>query len=212
MRVAGAQQVVLAVQLRVRGRRGGVEAQQPGWGKRAELRGVISTRPGLARFLRTTPTGLLRLDAAKVAADAKLDGKYLLRTSDPHLTAEDIALGYKQLLEVERGWRDMKQVLDLRPVFHRLEDRIRAHVLLCWLALLLVRIAETSTVATWPTIRATLERLHLITFTGPAGTFRQTTEPTKPQRDLFTALALEAPKKILEIAATDPGATDATVA
>jgi hypothetical protein len=72
------------------------------------------------------PTGLLRLDAAAVAADAKLDGKYLLRTSDPHLSTEDIALGYKQLLEVECGWRDMKQVLDLRPVFHRLEDRIRA--------------------------------------------------------------------------------------
>jgi hypothetical protein len=41
-----------------------------------------------------------------VAADAKLDGKYLLRTSDPHLSTEDIALSYKQLLEVERGWRD----------------------------------------------------------------------------------------------------------
>ena len=37
----------------------------------------------------------------------------------------------------------MKQVLDLRPVYHRLEDRIRAHVLLCWLALLLARIVET---------------------------------------------------------------------
>jgi hypothetical protein len=79
--------------------------------KRAELRGVISTRPGLHRFLRTTPTGLLRLDAAAVAANAKLDGNYLLRTSDPHLSTEDIALGYKQLLEVERGGRDMKQVL-----------------------------------------------------------------------------------------------------
>jgi hypothetical protein len=48
-----------------------------------------------------------------VTADAKLDGKYLLRTSDPHLSAEDIALGYKQLLEVERGWRDMWSVPDL---------------------------------------------------------------------------------------------------
>ena len=68
--------------------------------KRAELRGVISTKPGLARFLRVTPKGLLRVDAAAVAADAKLDGKYLLRTADPHLSAEDIALGYKQLLQV----------------------------------------------------------------------------------------------------------------
>ena len=104
---------------------------------------MISTKPGLNRFLRVTPGGLLRIDAAKITADAKLDGKYLLRTSDPHLSTEDIALGYKQLLEVERGWRDMKQVLDLRPVYHRLEDRIRAHVLLCWLALLLARIVET---------------------------------------------------------------------
>jgi transposase len=73
-----------------------------------------------------------------------------LRTSDPHLPTEDIALGYKQLLEVERGWRDMKQVLDLRPVYHRLEDRIPAHVLLCWLALLLARVVETRTNTTWP--------------------------------------------------------------
>jgi hypothetical protein len=106
----------------------------------------------------------------------------------------------------------MKSVLDLRPVHHRLEDRIRAHVLLCWLALLLVRVAETTTGATWPTIRATLQRLHLITFTGPAGTNRATTELTKPQRDLLTALAIDPPKKIIEITTEEPGPTDATVA
>jgi len=70
---------------------------------------VISTQPGPDRFLRTTPCGLPRLDAAKVAADAKLDGKYLLRTNDPRLSGEDIARGYKQLPEVERRWRDMKR-------------------------------------------------------------------------------------------------------
>ena len=112
--------------------------------KRAELRGVISTKPGLNRYLRVTPGGLLRIDAARAKAEENLDGKYLLRTSDPKMTAEDIALGYRQLLEVERGWRDMKQVIDLRPVYHRKEERIRAHVILCWLALLLARIAENA--------------------------------------------------------------------
>jgi len=180
--------------------------------KRAELRARIATTPALNRYLRVTEAGLLRIDRAAVKAEARLDGKYLLRSSDPTLSAEDIAIGYKQLLEVERGWRDMKSVLDLRPVYHRLEDRIRAHVLLCWLALLLVRVAETTTGATWPTIRPTLQRLHLVTFTGPAGTFRQTTELTKPQRDLYSALALEAPKKILEVTAAATGATDAPVA
>ena len=166
---------------------------------RAKLEGVLSTKPGLKRFLRVTPSGLLRVDKAKITAETNLDGKYLLRSSDPHLSSEDIALGFKQLLEVERGWRDMKQVLDLRPVFHRREDRIRAHVLLCWLALLLMRVAENTSGQTWNTIRAQAQRVHAVTFTGPAGTFRKTTALSKTQRDLFTALGVEPPKTILDI-------------
>ncbi len=168
--------------------------------KRAELRGVISTKPGLHRYLRVTPSGLLRIDKATVKAETNFDGKYLLRSSDPHLSAEDIALGYKQLLQVERGWRDLKQVIDLRPVYHRLEERIRAHVVLCWLALLLVRIVETTTGATWRSLTAELNRLQVITFTGPQGTFRQRTELTKPQRDIYATLQLDPPSKIIELA------------
>jgi Transposase DDE domain len=167
--------------------------------KRAELRGVISTRPGPNRYLRVTPGGLLRTDAAKAKAEENLDGKYLLRTSDPAMTAEDIALGYKQLLEVERGWRDMKQVIDLRPVYHRKEERIRAHVMLCWLALLLARIAENACGDTWPDLRRELDRIHVGTFTGPAGTFRQRTEITKPQRDILRALKIDAPPRIYQL-------------
>ncbi|MGD0936469.1 MAG: IS1634 family transposase [Streptosporangiaceae bacterium] len=171
--------------------------------KRAELRGKISMMPGLNRFLRVTPGGLLRIDKAKIKAEANLDGKYLLRSSDPTLTAGDIAAGYKQLLDIERGWRDMKQILDLRPVYHRLEERIRAHVLLCWLALLLIRIAETSTGQTWPAIRRELDRIHLGTFTGPAGTFRRRTELTKPARDLFAQLTITPPGQIHELTTPD---------
>jgi transposase len=167
--------------------------------KRAELRGRISTMPGLNRFLRTTPGGLLRIDKTKIAVEANLDGKYLLRCSDPHLSAEDIALGYKQLLQVERGWRDMKTTLQLRPVYHRLEDRIRAHVILCWLALLLVRIVETTTGDTWNRVREELQDLHVGTFEGPAGTFRQRTELTTVQRDILGKLGVDAPKKIIEL-------------
>ena len=167
--------------------------------KRAELRGRISTMPGLNRFLRTTPKGLLRIDKKKIAGEANLDGKYLLRCSDPHLPAEDIALGYKQLLQVERGWRDMKTTLELRPVYHRLEDRIRAHVILCWLALLLVRIVETTTGGTWNRLREDLQELHVGTFEGPAGTFRQRTELSTAQRDILTKLGIDPPKKIIEL-------------
>jgi hypothetical protein len=172
--------------------------------KRAELRGVISTKPGLNRYLRVTPGGLLRIDAKKIKAEENLDGKYLLRTSDPRMTAEDIALGYKQLLEVERGWRDMKQVIDLRPVYHRKEERIRAHVILCWLALLLARIAENACGTTWPRLRRELDRIAIGTFTGPAGTFRQRTEITKAQRDILAQLKTGQPPKIYQLTPASP--------
>jgi hypothetical protein len=123
---------------------------------------------------------------------------------DPELPAEDIALGYKQLREVERGRRDLKQVIDLRPVYHRKEERIRAHVILCWLALLLIRIAETAAGTTWAKITGELDLLTLGTFTGPAGTFRQTAELTKTQRDLLAKLKTGNPKKIIEATPASP--------
>jgi len=173
--------------------------------KRAELRGVISTKPGLNRYLRVTPGGLLRVDASKAKAEENLDGKYLLRTSDPKLSAEDIALGYKQLLEVERGWRDLKQVIDLRPVYHRKEERIRAHVILCWLALLLTRVAENAAGDTWPELRRQLDRIAVGTFTCPAGTFRQRTEISPAQQDILGRLGITPPPKIYQLTAVATG-------
>ncbi len=96
---------------------------------------ALRDHPTLGRWVRQLPSGRLVLDRTKITAEERLDGKYLLSTSDPDLSAEDVALGYKNLLEAERGFRDLKSTLELRPVFHRVEPRIRAHVLLCWLAL-----------------------------------------------------------------------------
>jgi hypothetical protein len=73
--------------------------------KRAELRRQLKEKPGLNRYLRVTKSGLLRIDKTKIATETALDGKYLLRTSDPSISAEDVARGYKALAEVERGWR-----------------------------------------------------------------------------------------------------------
>jgi hypothetical protein len=142
-----------------------------------------------------TPAGRLRIDRAAIRVEEHLDGKFLLRTSDPTLSAEDVALGYKQLLQVERGWRDMKSTLDLRPVFHWKEDRIRAHVVLCWLGLLLIRVVENGTGDTWRNVRDELERMHLGTFAGSSGTCRQRTETTAGQRALLTALGLPEPPR-----------------
>lgn len=93
----------------------------------------------------------------------------------------------------------MKSTLDLRPVYHRLESRIRAHVSLCWLALLLIRIAETATGQTWRNLRHELERLHLGVFTGSAGTVAQRTDLTDEQRAIFQSLDVAEPPRFTRI-------------
>ena len=161
--------------------------------RRDELVGTLRTRPGLHRLLRRTRQGLLRLDRAAIKREARLDGKWLLRTSDETLTAADLAAAYKQLYQVERGWRDMKGALALRPVFHHREDRIRAHVQLCWLALLLIRVVENASGETWRCVREELERLHLVTLETSEGRVARRTRMTAGQRRILAALALPEP-------------------
>jgi len=162
--------------------------------QRAEC--ALRDHPSLGRYLRQTSSGRLLIDRQKIKAEQRLDGKYLLSTSDPDLSAEDVALGYKNLLEAERGFRDLKSTLELRPVFHRLEHRIRAHILLCWLALLLIRLAERTTGQTWRRIALELDRLHLVTLTGPAGSAAHTTTLTDPQRQILSQLNIDPPPQV----------------
>jgi transposase len=161
-------------------------------------------QPRLARFLRLTDYDDLRVSKSLISDAAQLDGKYLLRTSDPTLSAEDVALGYRQLWQVERAWRDMKTTLDLRPVYHRKEERIRAHVLLCWLSLLLIRLAENGTNQSWHQLRRELDKMHLGRFHGPAGVVEQRTELTSAQQTILRALDLEEPPRFLHLEPSDP--------
>lgn len=114
-----------------------------------------------------------------------MHSKYLLSTGDKSLSAEDVALGYKQLMEVERAFRKLESTLSLRPVYHTKSDRIRAHVMLCWLALLLVRVTADESGMSWPKARAELERLHLGEFRHKDGHILQYTESTHAQRNIL---------------------------
>lgn len=67
--------------------------------------------------------------------EATIDGILLLETTDMTLPGQDIVRHYKELAEVERGWRSLKSTLQLRPVHHWTERRIRAHIFICVLAL-----------------------------------------------------------------------------
>ena len=77
------------------------------------------------------------LDEDKVSEEAALDGIYVIRTSVPaqRLATDDVVRSYKMLSQVERAFRSLKTIdLEVRPIRHRLEDRVKAHIFLCMLA------------------------------------------------------------------------------
>jgi hypothetical protein len=78
-------------------------------------------------------------------------------------------------------------------VFHHREDRIRAHIQLCWLALLLLRVIENATGDTWRNARRELDRMHLVTLATNAGQVAQRTTTTPGQQTLLRALDLPEP-------------------
>jgi transposase len=167
--------------------------------KKTKAQCRVMLHPSMGRYVKELKSGKLKIDTAKVKQEEKLDGKYLLSTSDRSLSAEDIATGYKTLMEVERAFRTLKTTLCLRPVYHSKDDRIRSHVMLCWLALLLVRIAEVETGLTWSKIRRQMQQLNLIEFFDKNGRILQHTELTPGQRNILKKLKIKPPKRVLKV-------------
>lgn len=145
------------------------------------------------RYLRETPRCLLRLDRARVAEEAKLDGKWVVTSNDDTLSAEDLALGYKQLMRAEECWRTMKSGLRTRPLYHWRPHRISAHVSLCVLALLLERVAEIRAGDTWRNILAQLDTVKVVEYERGGARIRQTTEVRPPVADLLKRLQIPLP-------------------
>ena len=158
---------------------------------------VASRRYG--RYLRRTKTGKLRLDRSAVKAAEKLDGKFVVHSNDDTLSAEDMALGYKQLMRVEQAWRQLKSVVKMRPVYHWAPHRIHAHIFLTVLGLLLQRMAEESCGDTWRNIHDDLKRVKLAQLSGPAGTLWQVTEPLPEARNRLRSLDISNPPTLLQL-------------
>jgi transposase len=83
-------------------------------------------------------------------------------------------------------------------VFHHREDRIRSHIQLCWLALLLIRVIENTTGDTWRNIRHELDRMHLVTLTTTQGRVAQRSTTTPGQARILAALDLAEPGRFLD--------------
>jgi hypothetical protein len=148
------------------------------------------------RYIGQHHDGTLFIDEVKIAREALLDGKFLISTSLLRLPVEDIVYGYKQLFEVERVFRDLKHVVEVRPVYHRLDDRIRSHVLICFLAMVLVRVAEQTLSMSWRDIAHTLTDIRVGHTRGPDGDLWLTSPLDATQKELFKALKIKTPPRV----------------
>jgi len=161
----------------------------------AELR--TSRRYG--KYLKLGAKGL-ELDAKAIKAAEHYDGKFIVHGNDDTLSAEDMALGYKQLMRVEQAWRDMKSTLDMRPVFHWAPHRIHAHVAITVLSLLLERTVEHACNDTWRNVSDRLRRIQLAQLSSPHGTVWQVTEPTPDAAKCLKFLQIKPPTPVLQLA------------
>jgi len=115
----------------------------PIWPKRATRNGFAPCAPALATgaWLPETKRGLA-IDRQAVTELERFDGKFVVHSNDDTLTAEDMAMGYKQQQRVEEVWRTMKSGLKMCPVFHWAPHRIHADIAITVLSLLLERTIE----------------------------------------------------------------------
>jgi hypothetical protein len=127
-----------------------------------------------------------------------LDGKLLLVTNT-NATAAEVVQRYKSLADIERGFRVLKSDIEIGPVYHRLPQRIRAHALICFMALVLYRVMRMRLKAAKrsespSTLLEQLKRIHQQTVeTGEGKTLTGLTEITPAQKSLFAALDLTPP-------------------
>jgi transposase len=158
---------------------------------------ALRSHPAYGRYIKQDERGVLRIDTAKIVAESLLDGKFLVSTSSMKMDAADVVAGYQQLWAIERVFKDLKNTLDIRPVYHRLDDRIRSHILICWLAMVLVRYAENATDRSWHQIGKALADVTAGLIESDKVTLWYCSDISDEAKDVFTRLEIVLPKKVL---------------
>src|SRR3984957_5576321 len=161
---------------------------------------TLLTSRRYGRYLSADYLGPPRLDAAKVKAAEKFDGKFVVITNDDTLSAEDAALGYKGGWIIEACFRRMKQTgLEVRPMFHWTPRRIEAHVRLCVLALQVQRAAEIRCQLPWARIAHALGGLKAVRYRCESRCIVQRTKITTELSAMLKTLKVSVPKQILSV-------------
>lgn len=172
---------------------------------------VLGTK-GFARFL-TVQRGSVAIDRAAGEADARLDGKFVLRTNTG-LSAAEVAQTYKGLWRVERTFREEKSTLEVRPIFHHRDDTSIGHIVACFLALRLEvdlqrRLDERQVDVSWPDLMRDLAQVQAVALTLDGHRYRLRTDLTGHAHHAFAAAGVRPPSMVTPLGSAEGPPTEA---
>jgi len=154
---------------------------------------------GLRRFVKLEG-GELSLKKEVIRKEARYDGRWVLRTNSP-LPTDEVALAYKSLWQIEQAFRELKSGLEIRPVYLRLEEHVRGHILVCFLALVLEAtlrrlLVETGSHSSYHEVLDDLADVQADRLEVRGKTWLWRTELAGVANDAFRAAALRPPPRI----------------
>jgi hypothetical protein len=157
---------------------------------------------GYQRFLKTSGARF-EIDRAKAEEEARYDGKWVLRTNT-ELSATDVALKYKQLWTVEALFREVKSVLETRPIFHHTDQAITGHIFCSFLALMIMRALERRLESKgwpleWARLVTDLDSLVETEVTQDGKTFLLRSEPMGDCGKVFQAVGVAMPPTVTQV-------------
>ena len=169
---------------------------------RNDPKALVGNR-GYARYLKVSKGGVV-VDRDKINAESRFDGKWVLRTNMENFSAAQAATKYKELWQVEHLFRDIKSVLDTRPIFHKRDETIRGHVFCSFLALVLrkeldSRLERAGHQYEWADILRDLKALQRVTITENERTLAVRTSAVGCCGKIFQAVGVAMPPSIREV-------------
>jgi hypothetical protein len=164
---------------------------------------------GYRRYLGGGGPEHFRIDETKVAADARYDGKRVLRTNTD-LDAAEVALQYKRLWMVEHWFRSCKTLLQTRPIYQRCDETIRGHVFCSFLALVLrqelqARLEGRGHEFEWADVIGDLDRLQMVEVGQDGKRFLLRSEVQGTCGKVFQAVGVALPPTVQQVSPTTPG-------
>jgi transposase len=163
---------------------------------------------GYRRYLSGDDSSHFEVDEAKLAEDARYDGKWVLRTNT-ELDSAEVALQYKRLWMVEHWFRSSKSLLQTRPIYHKCDETIRGHVFCSFLALVLrqelqARLKERGHELEWADVISDLDRLQLVEVEQEGKRFLLRSEAQGTTGQVFQAVGVALPPTVRQVSPIIP--------